>query len=137
MSADYYRLPTLFLSHFLWAYVWGVITRGEAFGKEMFNLLHLARLLRALVEGAIRAASQYNLADGQDICTWRFLAFDRALIRMSYYDEFLLPIDGYGDRYNDEFWKRHQDTKYRPRQEIEHREFDHLYATVYPGNDLV
>ncbi|KAL1752610.1 hypothetical protein FB107DRAFT_250704 [Schizophyllum commune] len=127
VSADYYRLPTLFLSHFLWAYVWGVITRGEAFGKEMFNLLHLARLLRALVEGAIRAAPQYNLAEGQDICTWRFLAFDRALIRMSY-DEFLLPIDGYGDRYNDEFWKRHQDTKYRPRQEIEH---------LYHGNDLV
>ncbi|KAI5827095.1 hypothetical protein K523DRAFT_247586 [Schizophyllum commune Tattone D] len=128
VSADYYRLPTLFLSHFLWAYVWGVITRGEAFGKEMFNLLHLARLLRALVEGAIRAASQYNLADGQDICTWRFLAFDRALIRMSY-DEFLLPIDGYGDRYNEKYWKRHQDTKYRPRQEIEHRNWQKIVTS--------
>ncbi|KAI4517135.1 hypothetical protein K525DRAFT_251815 [Schizophyllum commune Loenen D] len=128
VSADYYRLPTLFLSHFLWAYIWSVITRGEAFGKEMFNLLHLARLLRALVEGAIRAASQYDLADGQDICTWRFLPFDRALIRMSY-EDFLLPIDGYGDRYNDEFWKRHQDTKYRPRQEIEHRNWKKIVTS--------
>ncbi|KAI5896142.1 uncharacterized protein SCHCODRAFT_02493014 [Schizophyllum commune H4-8] len=128
VSADYYRLPTLFLSHFLWAYVWRVITRGEAFEKEMFNLLHLARLLRALVEGAIRAAPQYNLAEGQDICTWRFLPFDRALIRMSY-DDFLLPIDGYGDRYNDEFWKRNQDTKYRPRQDIEHRNWKKIVTS--------
>ncbi|KAL1748335.1 hypothetical protein HDZ31DRAFT_5455, partial [Schizophyllum fasciatum] len=119
VSAEY-RLPVIYLSHFLWSYVWRVIALGDPFEAEMFNLLHLARLLCALAQGAIRAAPQYKLADGGDICAWRCQPFDRALLRMSY-DDFLLPIDGYGERYHQAFWKRHQDTKYRPRQEIEHR----------------
>ena len=119
-----YRLPLVYFSHFLWTSIWLVIVKKLPWEDHMYNILHVARLLDAFAEEAIANTSAYRVgtspANGGAGATttratsreWRCAAFDRAAIRMSC-NGYLLPRDGYGDRYMSEFWAEHQDLRYK------------------------
>ncbi|KAJ6467875.1 hypothetical protein C8R45DRAFT_474910 [Mycena sanguinolenta] len=102
-----YRLPLLWVVKFLWSSVPIVMSEAGEWDDKKFDLLHVARLIDALLSGARRIQEEREKRGKAMDRSYRCAAFDRALRR--YWHRWLVMRD----EFVRDFWREFEEDEFK------------------------